>query len=42
MRCLVLSDVHANIDALDSVLADAARHGELAGPAARRSRRLRR
>jgi diadenosine tetraphosphatase ApaH/serine/threonine PP2A family protein phosphatase len=29
MRCLVLSDIHANIDALDSVLADAARHGDL-------------
>ncbi len=29
MRCLVLSDVHANIDALDAVLADAARHGDL-------------
>ena len=28
MRCLILSDVHANIDALDAVLADAARHGE--------------
>ena len=29
MRCLVLSDIHANIDALDRVLADAARHGDL-------------
>ena len=29
MRYLVLSDVHANIDALDGVLADAARHGGL-------------
>jgi diadenosine tetraphosphatase ApaH/serine/threonine PP2A family protein phosphatase len=29
MRCLVLSDIHANIDALERVLADAARHGEL-------------
>lgn len=29
MRCLILSDVHANIDALDAVLADAARHGDL-------------
>jgi diadenosine tetraphosphatase ApaH/serine/threonine PP2A family protein phosphatase len=29
MRCLVLSDIHANIDALDCVLADAARFGEL-------------
>jgi predicted phosphodiesterase len=29
MRCLVLSDIHSNIDALDSVLADAARHGDL-------------
>jgi len=29
MRCLILSDVHANIDALESVLADAARHGAL-------------
>jgi diadenosine tetraphosphatase ApaH/serine/threonine PP2A family protein phosphatase len=29
MRCLVLSDIHANIDALDGVLADAARHGDL-------------
>ena len=29
MRCLVLSDVHANIDALDAVLADAVRHGDL-------------
>ena len=29
MRYLVLSDVHANIDALDAVLADAARHGDL-------------
>ena len=29
MRCLVLSDIHANIDALESVLADAARHGDL-------------
>jgi diadenosine tetraphosphatase ApaH/serine/threonine PP2A family protein phosphatase len=29
MRCLVLSDIHANIDALDSVLGDAARHGDL-------------
>ena len=29
MRCLVLSDIHANIDALDAVLADAARHGDL-------------
>ena len=28
MRCLILSDVHSNIDALDAVLADAARHGE--------------
>jgi predicted phosphodiesterase len=27
MRYLVLSDIHANSDALDSVLADAARHG---------------
>lgn len=26
MRYLVLSDIHANIDALESVLADAARH----------------
>jgi diadenosine tetraphosphatase ApaH/serine/threonine PP2A family protein phosphatase len=30
MRYLVLSDIHANIDALDRVLADAAGHGELA------------
>ena len=29
MRSLVLSDIHANIDALDRVLADAARHGDL-------------
>ncbi len=29
MRYLVLSDIHANIDALDHVLAEAARHGEL-------------
>ena len=29
MRYLILSDVHANIDALESVLADAARHGAL-------------
>jgi diadenosine tetraphosphatase ApaH/serine/threonine PP2A family protein phosphatase len=29
MRCLVLSDIHANIDALESVLADASRHGDL-------------
>jgi diadenosine tetraphosphatase ApaH/serine/threonine PP2A family protein phosphatase len=29
MRCLILSDIHANIDALDGVLADAARHGPL-------------
>ena len=29
MRCLVLSDIHANIDAFDAVLADAARHGDL-------------
>jgi diadenosine tetraphosphatase ApaH/serine/threonine PP2A family protein phosphatase len=29
MRCLVLSDIHANIDALDRVLADAAVHGDL-------------
>ena len=29
MRCLVLSDIHANIDALDRVLADAAGHGDL-------------
>ena len=29
MRYLVLSDIHANIDALDGVLADAARHGDL-------------
>jgi diadenosine tetraphosphatase ApaH/serine/threonine PP2A family protein phosphatase len=29
MRCLVLSDIHANIDALDGVLADVARHGDL-------------
>jgi diadenosine tetraphosphatase ApaH/serine/threonine PP2A family protein phosphatase len=28
MRYLVLSDIHANIDALNSVLADAERHGE--------------
>ena len=28
MRYLILSDIHANIDALDQVLADAARHGE--------------
>ena len=28
MRYLVLSDIHANIDALESVLADAARHGD--------------
>ena len=29
MRYLILSDVHANIDAFESVLADAARHGAL-------------
>jgi len=29
MRCLVLSDIHANIDALDQVMADAAGHGDL-------------
>jgi diadenosine tetraphosphatase ApaH/serine/threonine PP2A family protein phosphatase len=29
MRCVVLSDIHANIDALESVLGDAARHGDL-------------
>jgi diadenosine tetraphosphatase ApaH/serine/threonine PP2A family protein phosphatase len=29
MRCLVLSDIHANIDALEGVLAHAAGHGEL-------------
>jgi diadenosine tetraphosphatase ApaH/serine/threonine PP2A family protein phosphatase len=29
MRSLVLSDIHANIDALDRVLADATRHGDL-------------
>jgi diadenosine tetraphosphatase ApaH/serine/threonine PP2A family protein phosphatase len=29
MRYLVLSDIHANLEALESVLADAARHGEL-------------
>ena len=29
MRYLILSDVHANIDALESVLADAAREGDL-------------
>jgi diadenosine tetraphosphatase ApaH/serine/threonine PP2A family protein phosphatase len=28
MRYLVLSDIHANIDALNAVLADAARHGD--------------
>lgn len=28
MRYLVLSDIHANIDALESVLADAQRHGD--------------
>jgi diadenosine tetraphosphatase ApaH/serine/threonine PP2A family protein phosphatase len=30
MRYLVLSDIHANIDALDTVLADAGRHGDAA------------
>ena len=29
MRYLVLSDIHANLDALDRVLADADRHGDL-------------
>lgn len=29
MRYLVLSDIHANVDALESVLEDAARHGEM-------------
>lgn len=29
MRYLVLSDIHGNLEALDAVLADAARHGEL-------------
>ncbi len=42
MRYLVLSDIHANLEALDAVLEAAKRHRLRPGPGARRSRRLRR